>query len=324
MRRSMLALAVCLMTGSAQAGVVDLDYMMKGANIYALNNFSSQWSDVEGAVLAGGNVTTSGYTFNQSKTAGHQGYALVARGDLTMTGGEVMAGKIYVGGKSTTTNTNKIERSPDNPFDFEAAAAYYQALSGDLAKVNSTGSVRAQSEGVIVSGSGGGIVDVFNVSADMFRNASSWGLENLTMGQTLIFNVSGANAGFREYGISFEPLRNYNVLFNFPDAVELNIKGMIGSVLAPKATVSDNWGQVNGQVVVNNWNSTNQINANHFFRPVELDGFRDPPPVVTPEQPVDVPEPGTLALLLLGAGMVLAVRRGRKAPAEPSRLALAA
>lgn len=115
MRRSMLALAVCLMTGSAQAGVVDLDYMMKGANIYALNNFSSQWSDVEGAVLAGGNVTTSGYTFNQSKTAGHQGYALVARGDLTMTGGEVMAGKIYVGGKSTTTNTNKIERSADNP-----------------------------------------------------------------------------------------------------------------------------------------------------------------------------------------------------------------
>ena len=63
------------------------------------------------------------------------------------------------------------------------------------------------------------------------------------------------------------------MLFNFYEASSLNVKGVIGSVLAPYATVSENWGQVNGNVIVDTWASTVQINANHYFTTVDVAAF---------------------------------------------------
>jgi len=84
-------------------------------------------------------------------------------------------------------------------------------------QLDPAGSVSALWSGVKVRGSGAGGVDVFNVPASMFANSSSWALENLTPGQTLIFNVSGSAGTFNNGGISFTPLDNYNnVLFNSP------------------------------------------------------------------------------------------------------------
>ncbi len=332
MHRSALAFAAVLATGTAQAGVIDLGSMMGNANIYTIKNFSAPSSDVEGKVVAGGNVTVSSYSINAkpNKSVDTGGYALIAGGDVKVKGGSINNGKVYAGGKVELQWAAEPPRTNENPIDFVAAAAYYQALSGDLAKVQSTGVVSTLWGGSVVTGSGLGGIDVFNVSADMFRTSHTWTLDKLVKGQTLIFNISGTDATFNEGGVSFEPLRDYNVLFNFPDALTLNVKGIIGSVLAPNATVDDNWGVINGQVVVDTWNSTIQVNSNHYFTPVNLAGFRDTPtppttpPIVVPDDPIivtpepaDVPEPGTLALMFAGVGMALAVRRVRR-PAAPA------
>nr|WP_307742770.1 choice-of-anchor A family protein [Massilia varians] len=306
MLRIALVVAALTSAGTAEAGVIDLGSMMGGANIYTLGNFSARYSDVEGAVVSGGNVDIASYSINAERQAAFGNHALVAQGDIKLSSGSINHGQIYAGGKTTIENAARPQSTSASPVDFAAASAYYLSLSEDLAKLEASGSVSTLWSGVRVSGSGKGGVDVFNVSADMFRTSSSWSLDKLVAGQTLIFNVSGSSATFNDGGISFEPLRNYNVLFNFPDAMALNVKGIIGSVLAPRATVTANWGVINGQLVVNNWDSTIQVNANHYFAPTELAGFRD---IVAAPPMTDVPEPGTLALMLAGAAMAVAGRR---------------
>lgn len=303
--------ALCLLCGSAaQAGVIDLGTMMGGANIYTLGNFSAPSSDVEGALVSGGNVNIASYSVNDKNrdAYGEPGYALVVRNNLTLAGGSINNGKAYVGGTSTLTNAATPPMSNVNPIDFDASAAYYRNLSSGLSAVGATGTVSKLWSGVVVSGSGKGGVDVFNVSADMFRYSSSWTLDKVANGQTLIFNVSGDIGTFNEGGISFQPLDGYNVLFNFFEATQVNVKGVIGSVLAPKAAVTAQWGVINGNVIVDSWSSTIQVNANHYFKPTELAGFE----MGGRDDAVAVSEPGSVALLLAGLGLIGFVSRRRQ------------
>ena len=303
---------VCLMAGaSANAGVIDLGSMMGGANIYALQNFSASGSSVEGALIAGGKVELANYAVNGSNkdAYGANGYTVVAGKDLKLTGGSLSNGLVTAGGTMTLNGTVKPPVTSVSPVDFAASAAYYSALSTSLAAVGGTGSVAKLYSGVMVTGSGKGGVEVFNVASELFRTSSSWTLDKLTAGQTLIFNVSGSAASFNDGGISFDKLGAYNVLFNFFEATDLNLKGIIGSVLAPKASVSASSGAVTGQVVVNNWASGVAVKSDHYFKAVELASFR----AGASDAVAAVPEPGTVALLLAGLGALAMTTRRRKA-----------
>jgi len=294
----------------AHAGVIDLGSMMGGANIYTLNNFSATGSAVEGALVAGGNVNIANYSVNgmNRDAYGAAGYAVVAGNNLTLKGGSINNGAAYAGGATSLSNAAAPQASGVKPIDFAASAAYYSALSAGLSTVAATGSVARLYSGVKVTGSGNaGGVDVFNVSSEMFRTSSSWTLDKLTAGQTLIFNVSGGSATFNDGGISFDQLGAYNVLFNFFEATDLNIKGVIGSVLAPKATVSAGSGAVTGQVVVGNWASGMAVKSDHYFTATQLAGFS----MGAQEAAAAVPAPGTIALMLGGLGMLGLVRRRR-------------
>lgn len=329
--RRLAFLCSLLCAGSAHAGLVNLTAPVGGANVYAIHDFSAYSSDVQGAIVAGGNVTLSGYSVNAlNKDAfGERNVAVAAGGNVKLSNGSINNGVVYAGGTISTSSAAPVSAAADSPVDFAAAASYYKNLAADLAQLDPTGAVSSLWSGVKVTGSGKGGVDVFNVSAELLAHSSSWTLDQLTPGQTLIFNVGGAAATFNNGGISFTPLENYNVLFNFYEAGSLNVKGVTGSVLAPYATVSENWGVVNGNVIVDTWASTVQINANHFFLPVEVAGFRvggsgtplpaDPtggaslPPMGQDQTPAgDVPEPGSLALLLAGMAAAAAVLRGRR------------
>jgi len=284
--------------GSAHAGVIDLTTIIGGANLYAIHDFTAPSSDVEGALVAGGNVTVSSYSINANKRPAFNDYAAIVGGNLTLTGGSINHGGVYVGGTTSLQWAAAPTALPTNPVDFAATEQYYKTLTRTIAGLDATGVVNPLWSGVKVSGSGAGGVDVFNVSSDLFRTSSSWTLENLTPGQTLIFNVGGDIGTFNEGGISFEPLSAYNVLFNFYEAKNVNVKGVIGSVLAPYATVNANWGVINGNVIVDSWSSTIQVNSNHYFQNVDVPGFNLPPGGGAPHG--EVPEPGSLALVFAG------------------------
>lgn len=307
LRFGLTALSLCL-GANVQAGMLDITTMIGGANLYAIRDFSATSSDVEGAVVAGGNVSVSSYAINANNRAAFGEYALIAGGDLNLKSGSINHGGAYVGGTTTMQWTSAPTALPTNPIDFAATERYYKNLTRQIAALDATGSVAPLWSGVRVSGSGAGGVDIFNVSADLFRTSSSWTLEGLTAGQTLVFNVGGDVGSFNGGGISFEPLSGYNVLFNFYEARELNVKGVIGSVLAPYAAVSANWGVINGNVIVDSWNSTIQVNANHYFTPVDVPGFGQ-----APGGHGEVPEPASLALILAGMGAAALAYRARRA-----------
>jgi choice-of-anchor A domain-containing protein len=324
--------------GAAQASVLSLTAPVGGANVYAIHDFTSTSSDVQGAIVAGGNVTLSNYSVNAlNKDAfGSKDVALVAGGNLKLSSGSINNGVVYVGGTTSLSSAAPLKAAGGNPVDFNAAESYYKTLATALDQLDPTGSVSKLWSGVKLTGSGKGGVDVFDVSSEMLRTSSSWTLEQLVPGQTLIFNIGGTSGTFNGGGISFEPLAGYNVLFNFYEATSVNVKGVIGSVLAPYATVSENWGAVNGNVIVDTWNSTVQINAGHDFAAVEVPGLnlggkpgngQSGAPIEPPaDSTAQVPEPGSMALLVAGAlaALLTAARRGRalrgaRAPAWPPR-----
>jgi len=62
--------------------------VLKSFNALIFQNFTSQSSEVEGALADGGNATLSNYSINWSN-APYNGYGLVAGGNLTFSNGTV-------------------------------------------------------------------------------------------------------------------------------------------------------------------------------------------------------------------------------------------
>lgn len=309
-----IVLTAALATTGAHAGVLDIGSVMGGANVFTAGNFTANSSDVEGAIVSGGNVSIASYAVNQNGKAAYGGYAVAAGGNLVLQNGAISNGKTYAGGTTTLSNAAQTPGTTISPVDFAVAAQQFKDIATGLSLVASTGTVTRQYSANKVTGSGKGGVDVFNVNADFFNGGDNWMLSGLSAGQTLIFNISGKQGGFNGGNIGFEPLSGYNVLFNFYEAESINVRGIIGSVLAPYATVENGWGVINGQVVADTWNSSVQVNSNHYFKPVDVAGFE----LVKNTPPAEVPEPGTLALMLAGAAGIAGVvvsRRRRLRPA---------
>lgn len=327
-------IAVCaVLTGTAHASYLNALGLDASLNLLAFGDFKVSSSDVEGRVAVGGNADIQGYSVNLTHK-GAQGPGLTVGGDLvfrsgtiwgdTVVGGDLVsnysgsfAGGVRVGGDldaskglsvgagqqavvngSVTTipraglpiaNTSSLF---DIGFDFAAEAARLSALSAALGLKDSTGAA-SNSYGTLKLDATGLEMAIFNIdAADAARNMMLVGLSSTA---TVIINVHGDSVNFGNHGYTNFESASDRILFNLADADKVTLGGGIyGSLLAPGATVHQNWGVITGQVVVDNWFSSVQVNDRAF------DG--DVPHTATPE-------PGTLALMGAGALFAAVLRR---------------
>ncbi|MGV7208706.1 choice-of-anchor A family protein [Oxalobacteraceae bacterium A2-2] len=294
--------------GGAHAAVLDLSGLIGGANVYSLSNFYAPYSDVEGSMLIAGNLTASSYSVNANNkdafaTKGN-GYAAIVGGNLNYTNGSINNGNIYVGGKVTTSIQNTISKGAA-PVSFSTLASTVKADSKALGKLTETGSSIIKDSTMTLSGTGTG-VQVFSLTNSELSGISNFNISNIASGSTIVVNVSGTSANFREWGVGLSAFQNYNVVYNFYEANSLSVTGvgLYGTLLAPLASVTGAYGQINGNVIVGDWNSAVQINSNHYFTATNIAGL---------QLAAAVPEPETWGMLLGGLGLIGAVarRRGR-------------
>lgn len=285
--------------GGAHAAVLDLT--LGNANVFAFNDFKAPQADVEGAIMAGRDVSLSNYSVNDKNVDAYGGYSLIVGRNFSFTSGAVMNGDTYVGGTSTLNQSGTLASPVKGgvaPVNMTALAASLTKTSQALTQVATTGSAQQKWGGVYISGTNSA-VEVIDLDASWLNSSSYYNLSNMKAGATLIVNFSGSSATFSG---GYQAFDGYNVLFNFADATTLNIAtGFTANVLAPNASVTNGSGVINGNVVVNSWNSGVQINANHYFVPTEVAGLVSA-----------VPEADTYAMMLAGVGLIGVMARRRK------------
>ncbi|MCG9895326.1 MAG: choice-of-anchor A family protein [Fimbriimonadaceae bacterium] len=261
-------------------------------NVFVFGNFNSWSSDTEGKLAAGGNVTLENYDIGLKNPGGT---ALVVGGNFGLKNGTVR-GNAFVGGSKNILNAN-IQNgwTNTNPVNFSSARTQLMNLSSLWAAQNPSGRSWTQWGTVNLSGTNSG-VNTFRIASSIFNGANSVNID-IPTGATAVITVTGSSVNLPNIGYNLrgsqDPNGFRNVVWNINQATAVSMQaGLNGTLFAPNANVTGNWGVVQGQLIANSFNGPTQINWVKYN---------------PPQQPV--PEPMTMTLLGGAAAAFIARRR---------------
>jgi choice-of-anchor A domain-containing protein len=290
--------------GSAQAAMLNLSGYVGNANVFSFTDFSAPYADVQGSIMAGGNVTLTSYTVNLNNADAYGKYALVVGGSLNFGNGNIRNGDVYVGGSVTypswgaPLDAGYVTSGGTAPVVISDVAKGLTNTSKELAAIASTAQAKQVGSQIFLTGSNSG-VEVITINSSLMNSATEFVLNGFAKDATVIVNVLGTSATIQG---GYQNFDHYNVLFNFVNATQLNIAtGANISILAPTAKVDGGSGVIDGTVVVDAWSSGVQINSSNAFVSTNVAGL------VTA-----IPEPETYAMLLGGLGLMGFIGRRRQ------------
>ncbi|WP_281275187.1 choice-of-anchor A family protein [Undibacterium pigrum] len=263
---SNLATVSLTVTAVAPPALTSADLGLAGQfNAFIFNDYTATGGEVAGTMAVGRNFNVSAFSMDTTQK-NYQGMSLIVGNQLTFNGGSTH-GKATYGSSKNVNNLQQgdtvVKAAP--PFSFADNKTQLTDLSTNLAAQTANGKTSIQFNGMTFQGDGTSGTQIFNVKGADLLNVTYANFVNLTPGQTLIINVTG-DSGMQ--GGMPDGFRNYNTLFNFSTAKKLTFTNVAlnASILAPLATVSGGSGVVDGNVVVNNWNSNVYIANNRSFQ----------------------------------------------------------
>jgi choice-of-anchor A domain-containing protein len=180
--------------------------------------------------------------------------------------------------------------------DFESLLTGAQFTSSYLSNLFCNGSVVYDGYSTVTLTGTSDTLNVFNLTNDQAANWSkvSSHVISAPAGSTVIVNIGGEDCTL-SYGMTLDGIDCTHVLFNYYDASALTVNSMSlqGSLLAPKAALTLNYGGIDGITVVGS-----SIQNSSSFRSYAFNG----------DVPM-VPEPSALVECLVGLGLIIPVMR---------------
>lgn len=265
-------------------------------NLILFEDYNFTGGDVVGSSFIGGNLNASGYS--------------VTFGDDVFVVGDVNAGGINLNNGANLTyggseNTGHINRNgggvvaQDPSLSLGSLQSELTGASGWYSSLGANGNFAGSD--LLYSGSDS--LAVFDVSAtDIFKQNNSLKMF-AGSAETVVINVSGANiaadGGVNLTGNGFgkdanaDNLGARNILWNFYEAesIDFGNLAMVGSVLAPYASLTGGGGAFDGSVA-----------AKSYTGYLEFHDYTFVPPTT------NVPESGSLVLLLMSGLMLIFAR----------------
>lgn len=338
-------LAATLLTAAAlvarpalAAPLLDLG-VASNYNVFILGDMNHQYSDVEGRLAVGGNLTLSNYAIGMLLGSGaNHTDSLVAGGTLAFSDGRVYHGNAVYGADSDVQQVgfyagdNPAEATgtlrQGSPIDFDAAARELEQRSHTLGSQASNGSLIRPKHGGFAQLLGShNLLNVFDVSID---DLATGRLDLIVPdGAWTLINVSGKSGSLNSMGIHFganserindntrhDGSLSGRVLFNFFEAETLDVHALAlpGSLLAPFADLNFYNARIDGQVIAKSLFGAPQGGENCLTDYTLCSGQTNWYPFIAmSDEPAEVPSPGSLILVLTGALLLtpLTIRRRR-------------
>lgn len=261
--------------GNAVCAVANLAPTGYNVTVFGSANFGNGQSS--GSVGVGGAATMTAFAVGTNLYGDNA--KLNVGGSLSFSSGSVGqdgSGVIRVGGSaSVAQSVSRHELSTGFiTEDWVSLKSKYLAASDNLASLSGTqavGNNGSSSSQFSCSGSSAAL-NVCSLSSAQFTQARSLNL-NYPATATVVINVTGSTVALSNGQVTFngEPLAKSiaakRVIFNFAQAASVSINGfgMGGALLAPRASLSQNNGSLDGPVIVNSLSSTGSFtcNSNH-------------------------------------------------------------
>ncbi len=271
-----------------------------GYNVFVFNNFTEYNTDAQGSMAVGGNFAPSNgsFTIAGGLSNGSGVYDLVVGGNFTMTGNSMGGGDVYVGGNMTwndptlphnayvagnfsnnsggstggtiyyggtysSSDTLSHEKEAGSsmpaPISFSSAQTSLDSLSTTLASETANGTVTSAYGTYTLTGTNSSL-NIFNLTASSYSGATI----NISApaGSTVVVNVPGSAASFSGGSINLTGVSEDDVIFNFGSATALSVGSIAfdGSILAPYANFTGNYGQIDGELdcIERGWHHTTE------------------------------------------------------------------
>ncbi|MBI5650664.1 MAG: choice-of-anchor A family protein, partial [Chloroflexi bacterium] len=221
-------------------------------NSFILGDIAASSSTTQGRMAAAGNITLASYSIGTglSNSNGTRD-DLIAGGNLYYTSGQVSNGNAVYGGTGELISVSFPHGSPrqDTVIDFGSAAAYLQNASADWATLTPNGAITFEWNILTLTGTDPAR-NIFNVSGAQFSSANTIKI-NAPADSTVLINIDSLSPQLTSTGISIKGTSREFVIYNFYQATTLTLAsvGIEGTVLAPRANISFNSGDVEGQLI---------------------------------------------------------------------------